>query len=90
MPPAMEDFPSEVQEAFLLHSCLPERWDGMNGMYLGKDWSALGTLLDVFEIEDKKTVVYMLKAIDDRNSNSINRKVSERQRTAQRRAKISK
>lgn len=84
----MEDFPSEVQEAFLIHSCLPERWDGMNGMYMGKDWSALGTLLEVFEIEDKKTCVYMLKAIDDRNSNSINQKVSERQKSAQSRGKI--
>jgi len=83
----MEDFPSEVQEAFLIHSCLPDRWDGMSGMFLGKDWSALGTLLDVFEIEDKRTVVMMLKAIDDRNSNHINQKQSQRQKAAENKAK---
>jgi len=87
MPPGMEDFPSEVQEAFLIHSCLPDRWDGMSGMFLGKDWSALGTLLDVFEIEDKRTVVMMLKAIDDRNSNHINQKQSQRQKAAENKAK---
>jgi hypothetical protein len=87
MPPAMEDFPSEVQEAFLIHSCLPDRWDGMSGMFLGKDWSALGTLLDVFEIEDRRTVVMMLKAIDDRNSNQINTKQSQRQKAAENKAK---
>ena len=86
----MEDFPSEVQEAFLVHSCLPDRWDGTSGMFMGKDWAALGTLLDVFSIEDKKTVVWFLKAIDDRNSNSINEKVSDRQKTARNRAKIKK
>jgi len=83
----MEDFPSEVQEAFLIHSCLPDRWDGMSGMFLGKDWSALGTLLDVFEIEDRRTVVMMLKAIDDRNSNQINTKQSQRQKAAENKAK---
>ena len=86
----MEDFPSEVQEAFLVHSCLPDRWDGTSGMFMGKDLAALGTLLDVFKIEDKKTVVWFLKAIDDRNSNSINEKVSDRQKTARNRAKIKK
>lgn len=84
----MGDYPSEVQEAFLIHSCLPDRWDGMSGMFLGKDWSALGTLLKVFEVEDKKTVVTMLKAIDDRNSNSINQKQSERQKAAENKAKM--
>ena len=83
----MEDFPSEVQEAFLIHSCLPDRWDGMSGMFLGKDWSALGTLLDVFEVEDRRTVVMMLKAIDDRNSNQINTKQSQRQKAAENKAK---
>ena len=86
----MDDFPSEVQEAFLIHSCLPDRWEGMSGMFLGKDWSALGTLLDVFKIQDKKTVVWFLKAIDDRNSNSINDKVSERQKRAVSMAKMKK
>jgi hypothetical protein len=88
MPPEMEDYPSEVQEAFLVHSCLPDRWDGTSGMMLGKDWSPLGTLLDVFKIEDKRTVVWFLKAIDDRNSQSINEKVSERQKRADTMAKM--
>ena len=88
MPPEMDDYPSEVQEAFLVHSCLPDRWDGTSGMMLGKDWSALGTLLDVFKIEDKRTVVWFLKAIDDRNSQSINEKMSTRQKQAENRAKM--
>ena len=90
MPPEMEDYPSEVQQAFLVHSCLPDRWDGMSGMFMGKDWSALGALLDVFEVDDKRTTVYFLKAIDERNSNSINDKVTQRNKAAQARAKMKK
>ncbi len=88
MPPEMEDYPSEVQQAFLVHSCLPDRWDGMSGMFMGKDWSALGTLLDVFEVDDPRTTVYFLKAIDDRNSNSINEKVTQRNKAAKAKARI--
>ena len=59
-------------------------------MFMGKDWSALGALLDVFEVDDKRTTVYFLKAIDDRNSNSINDKVTQRNKAAQARAKMKK
>ena len=83
----MMDFPQEVQESFLIHSCLPDRWDGMSGMFMGKDWAALGTLLDVFEVDDKRTTVYFLKAIDDRNSNSINKRDSARQKATSRQMK---
>ena len=32
----------------------------MSGSYMGKDWSAIGTLLDIHKIDDKKTVVFFL------------------------------
>ena len=84
----MGEYPSEVQVAFLLHDLLPDRWDGMSGMFLGKDWSALGTLLDVFEVDDPRTTVYFLKAIDDRNSNAINEKVTQRNKAAKAKSRI--
>ena len=55
---------------------------------MGKDWAALGTLLDVFEVDDPRTTVYFLKAIDDRNSNSINEKVTQRNKAAKAKARI--
>ena len=88
MPPEMGDFPFEVQQAFLIHSVLIDQWDGMSGMYMGKDMSPLGTLLDVYEVEDKRTVVYFLSYIIQTNSSNINEKTAERQKTAQRQAKI--
>lgn len=88
MPPEYSDYPLEVQQAFLLHSYLHDQWDGMSGMYMGKDQAPLGTLLDVLEIEDKKTVLFFLKCIEDRNATQINNKVSERQKAAQRKAKL--
>ena len=56
MPPELKDFPLEIQEAFLVHAMLPDRWDGASGSYMGKDWSPLSQLLDIQQVEDKKTV----------------------------------
>ena len=87
MPPEMGNFPLEVQQAFLIHSLLSDRWEGMSGYYMGKDWSPLQTLLDIWGIEDKRTVVYFLKHIETYNSNEINKKQSERQKAQERQAK---
>ena len=84
MPPDRAILPYEVQVAFLLHDILPDRWDGMSGSYFGKDMSALGTLLDVYEVEDKKTVVYFLKHIEAYNSQSINKKLDEQRKSKER------
>ena len=46
MPPDRSEFPKEVQEAFFIHDLLPDRWEGMSGSYLGKDYSALGDILE--------------------------------------------
>tara|TARA_Y100001963_G_scaffold52820_1_gene74047 strand:+ start:917 stop:1264 length:348 start_codon:yes stop_codon:yes gene_type:complete len=63
-PPEEWQFPLEVQEAFLIHSILTDKWDGANGSYLGKDWSALSTHFNTFKIEDRKIITYFLKIID--------------------------
>ncbi len=86
----MRMYPLEVQQAFLLYSLLSDRWDGMSGMYMGKDMSSLELLLKIYEIEDKKTVVYFLKHIENTHSNSINEKQAEKQRARNRQSKIKK
>jgi hypothetical protein len=38
MPLEASAFPYEVQVAFFMFDLLSDRWDGMSGTYLGKDW----------------------------------------------------
>ena len=87
MPPEVGDYPFEVQVAFLLHDLLPDRWDGMSGSYFGKDMSALGTLLDIWEVEDKKSTIYFIKHIEARNSSNINKKLERKRKSSQPKAK---
>jgi hypothetical protein len=83
MPPEVGNYPFEVQVAFLLHDLLPDRWDGMSGSYFGKDMSALGTLLDIWEVEDKKSTIYFIKHIEARNSSNINKKLERKRKSSQ-------
>lgn len=87
MPPDMGDFPLEVQEAFLIHIMMPDRWDGASGSYMGKDWSPLNDLLDINSILDKKTVCFFLKHIDAAHTININQSLKRQQDAQQRRGK---
>jgi len=88
MPLTMDRYPTEVQEAFFVHNLLSDRWDGMSGYYMGKDLSALGTILDVWEIEDKRTCIYFLKHIEHAHQEMMNAKVKARQDAEKRKAKV--
>lgn len=88
MPPTMEIYPREVQEAFFVHNLLSDRWDGTSGYYMGKDLSALGTILDTWNIEDKKTCIYFLKHIEHYHQDMMNVKVKARQDAEKRKAKV--
>ena len=90
MPPTPEDYPMEVQVAFLLHDLLPDRWDGMSGSYMGKDYSALGTLLDTWKVTDKKTCIFFIKHIEARNLSNINAKLERKRKTNESKAKAGK
>jgi len=61
MPLETSEFPDEIQVAFLIFGYLSDRWDGMSGTYMGKDWSTINDLFNLFEIEDKKTLLYFMK-----------------------------
>lgn len=87
MPPTMEDYPFEVQVAFLLHDLLPDRWDGMSGSYFGKDMAALSTLLDAWEVTDKKTTIFWIKNIESKNSEKINKKIERKRKASKNAAK---
>ncbi len=80
-------FPYEVQIAFHIHNMMPDRWDGMSGFYLGKDWSSLSILFDSYKIEEKSIVLFFIKAIEGENSTVINAEIKRKQDAKQRQAK---
>ena len=66
--PKEEDIPKdpstfslEAQQALVLVNALPDKWDGMNGIWLGKDYSGLGDILVIYEVEEKREVFELLR-----------------------------
>ena len=64
MPLETSAFPAEVQVAFFIFDLLSDRWDGMSGTYLGKDWSSIDFLLNLYEVEQPKIIVYFMKTYE--------------------------
>ncbi len=53
----------------------------MSGSYLGKDWSAVGAVLDAHNIDiDRQIILFFLKAIDNINSKLINENMQKEQK----------
>ena len=69
--PKEEDIPKdpstfslEAQQALVLLNSLPDNWDGMNGVWLGKDYSGLQDIIDIYEIYKKREVFELLKVCE--------------------------
>jgi hypothetical protein len=61
MPLDPSDFPYEVQVAFFIFGFLEDNWEGMSGSYLGKNWGNIKYLFTLYEIEEPKTILNIMK-----------------------------
>lgn len=61
MPLDSADFPVEVQVAFFIFSLMSDRWEGMSGAYMGKDWGPIEYLLNIYAPGDEKVILYIMK-----------------------------
>ena len=86
MPPTLDGLPDEVQVAFFIYALMPERWDGASGTYLGKDWSPLHTLYNIYEIEDQKTVTMFIAEIQSIFVQQTNEESEKKRKAAERKA----
>lgn len=57
-------FDLEVQQALVLLNTLPDKWEGMSGTWMGKDYSGLGTIMDIYDIEDRRQVFELLQVAE--------------------------
>lgn len=86
IPPDMEDFPIEVQEAFLIYNYLGDRWEGMSGTYMGKDLNSFSEFCNIEGFENKKIILQFVKQIDNVRMGILTKKAEqkakEREKTA--------
>lgn len=70
--PKEEDIPKdpstfslEAQQALVLLNALPDNWDGMNGVWLGKDYSGLMDIMNIYNVDQKRDVFDLLKVCEE-------------------------
>jgi hypothetical protein len=86
MPLDSSAFPEEVQVAFFVFGLLPDRWDGMSGTYLGKEWSSLEHIFKIYDLEDVKTILFFAKlyegiVVNHKAEEAENRRKAEQRKT---------
>ena len=86
MPLETSAFPAEVQVAFFLFDLLSDNWEGMSGSYLGKDWSTVPYLMDLYEVEDQAVVVHFLKTYEILVVNQRAEKSEQKRKAEERKA----
>jgi len=80
-PPDVEEFLEDTQIALYIYNTLPNRWDGFNGFYLGKDLLLLPLLLDLYNITDidlKLFTIQCMTFIDEINMKCLNEKTNSK------------
>lgn len=70
--------------AFELYEFLPDRWEGFNATYLGKDFNLLPFLFQQYDVSKKEIdlLLYLLRLIDVEVSTRV-RKKQDSQRKSQ-------
>ena len=58
-------FSLEAQQALIMLNVLPDKWEGMSGSWLGKEYAGLLDIMNLYQIEDKKQVFELLKVCED-------------------------
>lgn len=87
MPLDSASFPAEVQVAFFIFSILSDRWEGMSGSYMGKDWAPIKHLLNIYEVEDKRVIVYIMKMYEGILISYRAEKAEQRRKAEERKSK---
>ena len=65
LPKDLSELSLESQQAVIILQSLPDRWDGMSGSWFGKDYSGLDTILDIYDVEDRRLVFELLQIAED-------------------------
>ena len=87
MPLDSTDFPVEVQVAFFMFSLLSDNWEGMSGSYMGKLWTDLDFLFDLYQVDDREVVFYFMKLYEGTLISYRAQEAEKRRKAEERKAK---
>lgn len=67
------DLPLDVQEAYSVYTRMPDTWDTVSGLYIGKNYTGLLDIFRIMGVEDEKLVLDIIILIDQARREVINK-----------------
>jgi hypothetical protein len=61
IPLDINDISYNSQQALFLFNVLTDKVEGMNGVWLGKDYAGLADIMNIYEIDNQKEVLDLLQ-----------------------------
>ena len=83
-------FSLEAQQALLMMNALPDLWEGMNGVWLGKNYNGLFDILKLYKIDNKREVFELLKVCEEELSKYYSQKRKEQDQLSKAKSKRGK
>ena len=83
-------FSIEAQQALLMMNALPDLWEGMNGVWLGKNYNGLFDILKLYKIDNKREVFELLKVCEEELSKYYSQKRKEQDQLSKAKSKRGK
>lgn len=72
-------FSIEVQQALMLLNILPDKWEGMSGTWMGKDYAGLDAIMNIYEIDNRRVVFDLVQVGENEMSKYYAQKRKERE-----------
>jgi len=73
------DLSYNVQGALVLFNALPDIWEGMSGSWMGKDYSGLIAIMDIYQLDNKREVFNLLKVAEGEAAKYYAEKAKQRE-----------
>lgn len=72
-------FSVQVQQALMLLNILPDKWEGMSGTWMGKDYAGLEAIMNIYEIDDRREVFDLVQVGENEMGKYYSQKQKERE-----------
>ena len=90
IPLDITDISYNSQQAVFLFNILPDKIEGMNGVWLGKEYAGLSDIMNIYEIDDQKEVLDLLQVCIREASTVYAKQREQANKQAETKAKIRK
>ena len=68
-----------IQCALVLYNALPDKWEGMSGSWMGKDYSGLMDIMNIYRMDNKREVFDLLKIAEGEASKFYTEKAKQQE-----------